>query len=183
GVDEHALDLGLLGGGLDERDVLRRPGFRIETFPVVGHEIDGRGGVTLFLGQHAVRHRHEPDVYVQAGLMTGVVAWRRPAARLRQVADKDTIPAGRLRGSWGEFLQKVDQAGMAPIAVARQAHHLPGPAVDGKFNAGRKTSAVIVADRYGFPDRRQLDRAEELFRRQSFFFFLFGYRRLRRGER
>src|SRR4029450_11519791 len=44
GVDEHALDLGLLGGGLDECYVLRRPGLRVEALPVVGHEIDCRDG-------------------------------------------------------------------------------------------------------------------------------------------
>ena len=41
GVDQHALDLGLLGGGLDEGDVLRCPGLRIEVLPVVGDQIGG----------------------------------------------------------------------------------------------------------------------------------------------
>src|SRR5262245_7531554 len=135
GIDEHALNLGLLSGGLDERDVLRRPGLRVEALPVVGHEIDGRDGVTLFPGQHAVRHRHEPDIDVEAGLMTSVVARRRSAARLRQVADQDTFPASRLGGSRREFFHELDQAGMAPIAITRQAHHLPGRSVDRQFDA------------------------------------------------
>src|SRR5262245_40068832 len=92
GIDQHALDFELLRCGLDESDVLRCPRLRVETLPVRGNQIAGLNRVALLLAQHTVRHRHEPDVDVQAGLMTRMVRYRGPAAWLPQIADKDSVP-------------------------------------------------------------------------------------------
>jgi len=40
-IDQNALDFRLLRRGLDELDVLRRPGFRVEPFPVIADQIAG----------------------------------------------------------------------------------------------------------------------------------------------
>ena len=52
--------------------------------------------------------------------MAHVSERQRAAARLRQVADQDAFPAGGLGGERREFFQELDQARVAPIAVARQ---------------------------------------------------------------
>ena len=118
GVDQHALDLGRFGRRLDEGDVLRRPGFRIEALPVVRDQIDRRDLVALFLAQGVGRHRHEPDVDVQPGGVAHVIGRQRAAARLRHVADQNAFPAGGLGGAGGEFFQEADQVRMAPVAIA-----------------------------------------------------------------
>ena len=69
GIDQHALDVGLFGGGPDEGDVLRRPGFRIDVLPVVGDQIDRGRLLALLVAQRVVRHRHEPDIDIEAGLV------------------------------------------------------------------------------------------------------------------
>ena len=125
GVDQHALDLGLLGGGADEGGVGRRPGLRIEVLAVGGDQAGGRHRLALLSAQAMARHRHEPDVDVEADLMAHMAEGQRAAARLRHVADQDAVPAGGLGGERREALQEPDQFGMAPVAVARQAHHLP----------------------------------------------------------
>src|SRR5512143_4136185 len=117
-IHQHTLDLGLLGGSLDESDMLRRPGLRIEMFPVSGNEIAGLDFLALILAQDAIRHWHEPDVYVEAGLVSRVVRHRRSTARLRHVADQDAVPTRRFGGERGESFQEMDEAGMAPVTIA-----------------------------------------------------------------
>ena len=55
-------------------------------------------------------------------------------------------PADRRR-LVGEALEELDQVRMAPVAVARQPHHLPGRAVDRQRHAAGETAAGVVADR------------------------------------
>src|SRR5690242_4036082 len=72
-VHKHAFDFGLLGSGFDEGDVLRRPGLRTDTLPVVCNEVGGGNGIALLLAQYAIRHRHEPNIHVETNLVAGVV--------------------------------------------------------------------------------------------------------------
>ena len=166
GIDQHALDFRLLGRGLDEGDVRRRPGFRIDVLAVGGDQIAGGDILALFLAQLVVRLRHEPDVDVEADLVAHVAERQRAAARLRHVADQDALPAGGLGGERREALEEFDQFGMAPIAVARQPHHLPVRAVDRQFDAALQAAARVVADRHGLAEARQLRFREQKLGRQ-----------------
>ena len=38
-------------------------------FPVRGDQVGGGNCFTFFFAQHVIRHRHKPDVDVEAGLM------------------------------------------------------------------------------------------------------------------
>src|SRR5205085_8832308 len=61
--------------------------------------------------------------------MAGVAGERRAAAWLADVADQYSGPAGILVRLDRQPLQQRDHVGVAPVAVARQPHHLPGVAV------------------------------------------------------
>jgi hypothetical protein len=103
-----------------------------------------------------VRHRQEPDVHVEPDLVAQMAERQRTAARLRHVADQDALPAGRLGGERREPLQELDQFRMAPIAIARQPHHLPVRAVDRQLDAALQTAARVVADGHRVAEARQL---------------------------
>src|SRR5262249_2172331 len=84
--------------------------------------------------------RHEPDVDVEADLMTGVIGWRGSTAGLRQVADQNAVPARRLCRGGGKFFQEIYQAPVPPVAISRKAHPPPrGPACP-KFGGARQGS-------------------------------------------
>jgi molybdate transport system substrate-binding protein len=85
--------------------------------------------LALAPGKLATGHRREPDVSVEADLMAGVAGEHRATARLRQVADEEPAPAD-LGSLVGEPFEELHQARIAPVAIARQAHHLPSLAVD-----------------------------------------------------
>ena len=93
----------------------------------------------------AVGHRREPDVGVETDLMAGMAGEHRAAARLRHVADQETAPAG-LRRLVGQPLEELHQARMAPVAVARQPHHLPGLAVDRQRHGAGEAALGVEAD-------------------------------------
>ncbi len=86
---------------------------------------------------------------------------QRAAARLRHVADQNAFPTGRLGGGRREFLQEFDQFRMAPVAIARQPHHLPVRPVDRQLDAALQTAARVVADGHGLAEARQLGRREQ----------------------
>src|SRR5262245_10929709 len=94
GIDQNPLDLGLLGCCSNKGDISSTPVFTIDVFAVRGNQVDGGNLVAFLLAQHTIRHRHEPDVDVEPDLMTFMPEWKRPAARLRHVADQDSLPAG-----------------------------------------------------------------------------------------
>ncbi len=146
-IDQHALDLRVLRGGLVERDVRRRPDLRIDVLPVVGDHVGRHHLLALLAGQLAVRHRREPDVGVEPDLMAPVAGQHRAAARLRHVADQQAVAPADLRRLVGEALEEFDQVRMAPVAVARQPHHLPGLAVDRQRDAAGEAAVGVVADR------------------------------------
>ena len=142
----------------------RRPGFRIEALPVVADQIAGGELLALFVAEPAVGHRHEPDVDVEPGLMTGMAERRRSAARLRQVADQDAVPSGGLRRLRRKFFEEADQRRVAPVAITRQPHHLPGLAIARQLDAALQAAARVVADRHRLPERGQVLLAEQVAR-------------------
>ena len=166
GVDEDAFDLGLLGGRLDDARLTRRPMRGIDGEPVLAHHVDRRHFLAFAAAQRVVRHRRQPHVGVEADLMRSVAGQHRPAARLRNVADENARPnafAGRLAR---KAFEEGDHRGMAPIAIARQAHHLPSLAVDRQRLGARQTAARIEADRARLHLGRRHRAAENLLGRQ-----------------
>ena len=149
GVDEDAIDLGLLGRGLDDPGLGGRPMPPVDREPVLGHHVDRRHVLALLERERMVGHRGEPDVGVEADLMRGVAGQHRSAARLGNVADQNAVPYPfRLRLA-REALEEGDHRRVPPHAVARQAHHLPGLAVDRQRLRAGEATAPVGADRAG----------------------------------
>ena len=99
------------------------------------------------LRERAVRHRGEPDVGVEADLMGGVAGQHRAAARLRNVADQNAVPDAFGLRLAREALEEGDHRRIPPHAIARQAHDLPGLAVDRQRLRAGETAARVEADR------------------------------------
>ena len=89
----------------------------------------------------------QPDVGVEPDLMRRVAGQHRAAARLRDVADEHARPAVDGRHLFGETLEEGDQRRVAPVAVARQPHHLPGRAVDRQRLGAGEAAVRVEADR------------------------------------
>ena len=143
GVDENALHAGLLRRGADHREMVWRPGARIDIEPVGAHHHDRGHFLALIARQLPVRHRRQPDVGVEPDLMAGMAGEHGTAARLRHVADQYPRPARFLMRPGRQSLEQRDQVGMRPIAVARQPHHLPGFAIDWqRFRTGNAAFGV-----------------------------------------
>ena len=62
--------------------------------------------------------------------------------------------------------KEVDEFGMTPIAIARQPHHLPGLAVDGKRDRTVETTARIESNHMSGLGRGSDLAAEQLLRRR-----------------
>ena len=76
------------------------------------------------------------------------LAWpvmHRTAARLRHVADQKPVPSGLL-GVLTKPLDESDQLRVAPIAIARQPHHLPGRARDRQLLGAGHAALGVAAD-------------------------------------
>src|SRR5690348_6973358 len=89
---------------------------------------------------------------------------RGAAARLPEIADKETAPAN-FALAVGEILDEGDQRWVAPIAIARNAHHLPMRTVEGQSDRAHQAAARIAADdAWPAEQRRPFDRAETFLR-------------------
>ena len=126
---------------------LRRRPMRRDREPVLAHHVDRRHGLAFFPRKRAVRHRGQPDVGVEADLMGGVAGQHRAAARLGNVADQNAVPDAFGLRLAREALEEGDHRRIPPHAIARQAHDLPGFAVDRQRLRSRKTAARVEADR------------------------------------
>ena len=93
--------------------------------------------------------------------MAGMAGDHRPAARLGHVADQEAVPAACPATSADELLDIVDELRLAPVAVARQAHHLPVRPVDGQRLAAGHAAIGIGADRPRLARRRHRGLAEQ----------------------
>src|SRR5258708_8273792 len=96
GVDEDTLHARLLRGVAQNHQMARRENLRIDVEPVGAHHHDGGHLLALLARQQMFRHRRQPDIGIEPDLMAGVAAKRRTAARLPDVADQYSRPAGIL---------------------------------------------------------------------------------------
>ena len=146
--DEDPRDARIGGGGLDHLVMLAGPaGVDIGAFGPA----QGNGGDILALISAEVQAigRQHPDIGIQPDLVTGVPCQHGTAARLADVTDVKPLPAGLARGESGQVLEKVDGCGMAPVAVARQAHGLPcGPGFR-QFDRARDAALGVTAEGCG----------------------------------
>ena len=111
------------------------------------------------------------NICIEANLVRGMAGQHRPAARLRDIADEDALPAGGGGGFAGEALQQRDEVRMAPVAVAREAHHLPALAIDRERLCAGKAALGKGADGARFERGRARHATEKAFRgivRQGF---------------
>ena len=161
-VDEDPLDFGLFGSGLDQGHVPRRPPAGIDVEPVGSHHVGGRHEFPLLAGEPPRRHGREPDVGVEPHLMRGMARQHGAAARLGDVADQQTRPARDGRHRPGEAFEECDELGVAPVPVPRQAHHLPGLAVDRQGPGASEASLGVEADRAGLEVGRRQRPPEDL---------------------
>ena len=145
-IDEDALHLPILRRRLDHVEVILRPHRRVDVEPIRPHDIGGGHLLAFGARQLAGRHRRQPDVDVEADLMRGVAGQHRTAARLRHVADENAGPMADGRHLARETFEECDQGWMAPVAVAREAHDLPGGSVDGQGLTAGEAAARIEPD-------------------------------------
>jgi hypothetical protein len=96
--------------------------------------------------------------------MAGMAGGHRTAARLRHVANEQSRPFLGGRRFLGQALQQRDQIGMTPIAITREAHHLPAGPIDGERLAAREATLGVPANGPSLEGRGGRDRAEQLLR-------------------
>src|SRR5215469_7022756 len=77
----------------------------------------------------------------------------RAATGLCHIADEQSRPSDGL-GALRVALDKVHQDRVAPIAVAREPHHLPVRPVDGERNGSRETAVRIATNGMRYSVRR-----------------------------
>jgi hypothetical protein len=131
------------------------------------NHVGARAELALLAALHMVRHRRKPDIDVEADLMAGVIGQHRPTARLRHVANQETVPAGRFCVR-GEPLDEANEFRMAPVAVSRRPHDLPGLTSDRQRDGAGEAAVEITAEharRSG--RRRRFAREQFLGRRRS----------------
>ena len=169
-IDKNALDLRVFGRRLDDGVMGRCPDIRVDVLAVGADHHGGRHFFALGRSQFAIGHRREPDVGIEPDLVAGVPGDHRPAARLRHVADQKPRPA--LLGTLlGQPFEECHQVGVAPVAIARKPHHLPGLAVDRQRNAPGEAALGVEADGARFQGSRSQRRRAVV-----------GHRRDRRGS-
>ena len=93
--------------------------------------------------------------------MAGVAGDHRPAQRLAHVADVEAGPA-EAGGLPRQVHQELDELRVAPVAVARQPHRLPGRAGFGQLDVARGAAARIAAKGRRRPAIRGAERAEDV---------------------
>ena len=152
--------------GLDDPGLSLRPVRAVDRKAVLGHHVDRRHVLPLLARQGVVGHRRQPDVGVEADLMRGVAGQHRAAAGLGDVADENAVPDAFGLGLAGEPLEEGDHRRIAPHAVAREPHHLPGLAVHGQHPGAGETASPVIADRAGLGLDRRHRAAEHLFGRK-----------------
>ena len=99
--------------------------------------------------------------------MARMTGEHRTAARLRNIADQQPRPAVQLLRRDRKVLDHVDELGVTPVAVARQAHRLPGRPVDGQRDGTREAAARIGANGARLQRRGLLGGAEQRLRRDD----------------
>src|SRR6516162_10059108 len=142
------------------------PYLRIDVSQIGRDHIAGRAELALFAALYVVWHRRKPDIDVEADLMAGVVGEHRSAARLRHVANQKTIPASLFRVI-GKPFDEANELRIAPVAVTRRPHDLPGGSSGLQWHSPGEATVEIAADRARRPrKRRRFAREQFLGRRR-----------------
>src|SRR5262249_9798421 len=92
-IHEDACNGAVLRRGADHFGMRMRPQLRLTIAPIFGDHNRGQAEFALLVGGLVVRCGREPDIDIEPDLMAGVAGQHRTAARLRHVADPDTVPA------------------------------------------------------------------------------------------
>ena len=145
-IHEDARNGAVLRCGADHFGMRMRPQLRIDIAPIFGHHNRGQVKFALLVRGFVVRRGREPDVDIEPDLMAGVSGEHRTTARLRHVADANTVPAC-LFGAVPEPFDEGNEAWMAPVAIARHPHDLPTRPVDRQLRRTGDTAVVVGADR------------------------------------
>src|SRR5262249_36866529 len=107
--------------------------------------VTGRAELALLAALHVVRHRGETNIDVEADLVAGMARERRPAARLRHVADQETVPAD-LFAFLANRSMKRTRCGLPQLRLSdRRMTCQLGPIVWQPRSAG-ETAVGIAAD-------------------------------------
>src|SRR5262245_20394660 len=123
-VHKDPLDLRIGCSTLDQLGVPRSPKFHVDSGGAFEHR--RRHQVfPLFAREKTVGHGREPNVGVKPDLVARMAGDHRPSTRLGHIAYKKSRPAIKSVRVVGKSLQKADQSGVTPIAVARKTHDLP----------------------------------------------------------
>ena len=141
------------------------PHFRIDVEQIERDDIGGRVELALLAVLHVVRHRRKPNIDVEADLMAGVVGEHRPTARLRHVANQKTVPANLFR-VLGKSFDEANELRIAPVAVTRRSHDLPGKSGDRQRYGAGEAAVEITADRARWPGKRRRFAREQFFGRR-----------------
>ena len=97
--------------------------------------------------------------------MAGVAGEHRPTARLRHVANQKTVPANLFR-VLGKLLDEANELRIAPVAVTRRSHDLPGRSGDRQRYGAGEAAIEIAADRARRPGKRCRFAREQFFGRR-----------------
>ncbi len=141
-----------------------RPHVEIHRLAVLDHRLRA-DRLALLAGEGVVGHRSQPDIGIEADLMAGMAAQHWAAPRLRYVSDHQTGPTVLLARIRGQPLEQSNELGVAPVAVARQSHHLPGRPVDRKCRGAGEAASGIGAEGARRHIGRRLLGAEQFFGR------------------
>src|SRR4029079_15655699 len=79
--------------------------------------------------------------------MAGMSGNHGAATRLRHVANEKSWPSIKIARIGSKALKKIEQSGMAPVAVAREPHHLPVRTVDWKRDTSCEASSRVGTNR------------------------------------
>ncbi len=166
-MHENARHLRVGGGALDELHMEQCERRRIDGERVLEHG-HRTHVLPLLWGQDVVRHGGEPNVGIEPDLMAGMAGEHRSATRLRHVADEEPGPAVERARVACQPLEIIEEARVAPIAVAGEPHHLPVGAVDRQRRAAGETTFGVAADRAGGERSGRSRGAEQLSRGRPF---------------
>src|SRR6201987_2312881 len=122
------------------------PQLRINVAQIESDHIGARAELALLAALHVGWHRRKPNIDVEADLMAGVLGKHRPAARLRHVANQKTVPAN-LFCVRGKPFDEANELRIAPVAVTRRPHDLPGRISDRQWHTAGEAPVEITADR------------------------------------
>ena len=120
--------------------------FRINVAQIGRDHIGAGAELSLLAALRVVWHRRKPNINVKADLMAGVLGKHLPPARLRHIANQKTIPAN-LFCVRGKRFDEANELRIAPVAVTRRPHDLPGRPSDRQRHSAGEAAVKIAADR------------------------------------